>query len=362
MNILVLHWGRKGAGPKYNLEMATALQNQGCNVHAGISKQAENFHDYSKKGIKTYSINTYHDIKSAGYFLFRLPLIIKKTINYIKKNNITHVYCTMPHIFNVFLSNTFKKNNIKYLLIVHDAKLHSGEENWLIDKLIKNDRKNADGFVVLTNHVRNQLNSLNKPIHVIPHPVFSYGENNNVPKKMSSNTIKLIFFGRIHHYKGLDLLLESYKELTKHSFNFSLSIYGSGDLTPYINLIKDIPNLKIENRWILDSEIENILLKHDICVIPYRDASQSGVIPTAMNCGIPIIATPVDGLKEQIINGKTGIFTTEVSSNSIYQSILYLTSHPEVYEDISKNSIYFAKNNMSWNNAALLSIKALNDI
>ena len=62
----------------------------------------------------------------------------------------------MPHIWNFFFSKRFKKLDISYLLTIHDAELHSGEENKLIDILMKKDRKNADGIVVLTKHVKEQ--------------------------------------------------------------------------------------------------------------------------------------------------------------------------------------------------------------
>ena len=361
MKIMVWHLGRKGAGPKYNFEMAMALQNEGHEVHACISEQAENYQDYIKNGIKVVSFNTYNGSISALLSILRLPFIIKVFTAYIHSHNIKNIYCTMPHIWNCFISSRFAETKINYLLTIHDATQHQGEENVILNWLMNRDRRNADGIVVLTEHVKELLKNENKPIYVIPHPAFSFGDGKVTPKKINNKTIKLIFFGRIHPYKGLDILIDAYQSLCKKNDRFSLSIYGAGDMTPYNKEIITLPRVNVHNRWIQDSEIDLIMKNHDICVIPYRDASQSGVIPTALACGLPVVATPVAGLKEQIENGKTGLFADNITSKALLEAIENLANNQSLYEYISSNAILYAKNEMGWDRAAKSSIKAFEE-
>lgn len=352
--------GRKGAGPKYNLEMALALKKEGYDVYACISKQAENANDYKKHNINHLSLNTYTGGVSALINSLRLPWLINEFKDYLKINRITHVYCTMPHIWNFFFSKRFKKLDISYLLTIHDAELHSGEENKLIDILMKKDRKNADGIVVLTKHVKEQLKNLGKSIFIIPHPAFSFNNNKNRAKSIvPDQKIKLLFFGRIHHYKGLDILIDAFEILNKKNNRYSLSIYGSGNISPYQKKILELSNITVHNRWIDDVEIPSIISSHDVCVIPYRDASQSGVIPTVMTCGVPLVVTPVAGLKEQVVHLQTAIFAEEVSSDSVARAIDSLVKDISLYEKISKNALLYAQEEMGWEKAAYRSVEAL---
>ncbi|WP_206618430.1 hypothetical protein, partial [Aeromonas caviae] len=62
MNILVWHFGRKGAGPKYNYEMALALNeltSDDYEIHAAVSNDADNILDYHTAKLKLFSVNTY---------------------------------------------------------------------------------------------------------------------------------------------------------------------------------------------------------------------------------------------------------------------------------------------------------------
>lgn len=96
----------------------------------------------------------------------------------------------------------------------------------------------------------------------------------------------------------------------------------------------------MHNRWIDDVEIPSIISSHDVCVIPYRDASQSGVIPTVMTCGVPLVVTPVAGLKEQVVHLQTAIFAEEVSSDSVARAIDSLVKDISLYEKISRMLYY----------------------
>jgi glycosyltransferase involved in cell wall biosynthesis len=56
----------------------------------------------------------------------------------------------------------------------------------------------------------------------------------------------------------------------------------------------------VENRWVPESEIGPLLAWSDALILPYREASQSGVAAAALAAGRPVIATRVGGLSEQL--------------------------------------------------------------
>ncbi|MGU0159914.1 hypothetical protein ACVXHB_01545 [Escherichia coli] len=92
-------FGRKGAGPKYNLEMALALKKEGYDVYACIPSRRK-----MQMIIRNITLITYRLIHIRGCFALinslRLPWLINEFKDYLKINRITHVYCTMPHTWN----------------------------------------------------------------------------------------------------------------------------------------------------------------------------------------------------------------------------------------------------------------------
>lgn len=136
---------------------------------------------------------------------------------------------------------------------------------------------------------------------------------------MDKKTINFLFFGRIEKYKGIQLLAKAYKELVQtHSLNITLTIAGSGNLAEYREEFRNIPNVTIINRYIPDNEIgQYFSIPNTIVVLPYIDASQSGVIPIALEYNTPIIASETGGLKEQLNNGEIGIFCKVNDINSL---------------------------------------------
>lgn len=88
-----------------------------------------------------------------------------------------------------------------------------------------------------------------------------------------------------------------------------MTVAGSGDFSKYDSMFKELPQVDIVNRYIEDKEIDNYFsIPNTILVLPYLDASQSGVIPVALEYKIPIIASDAGGLKEQMNNGDFGLF------------------------------------------------------
>jgi len=112
----------------------------------------------------------------------------------------------------------------------------------------------------------------------------------------------ILFFGLIRDYKGLDLLIEAMKFLDN---DFQLVIagecYGKFDL--YQNLIDKSPakdRIIIFNRYISDTEIPLFFSAADLLVLPYKSATQSGVIPVACHFELPVVVTDVGGLRATV--------------------------------------------------------------
>ena len=68
-----------------------------------------------------------------------------------------------------------------------------------------------------------------------------------------------------------------------------------------------------------------------VVILPYLDATQSGVVVTALEFGTPIIATDTGGLKEQLCDGKIGLFCKPGQADSLSEQMIYIAEHPEEF-------------------------------
>jgi glycosyltransferase involved in cell wall biosynthesis len=86
----------------------------------------------------------------------------------------------------------------------------------------------------------------------------------------------------------------------------TLRIVGSGEPEGVAPGISSLPRVLLEPRWVPDSEMAPLIASSRCLVLPYREASQSGVLPLALAHGVPVIATSVGGLAAQLADGKSG--------------------------------------------------------
>ncbi len=354
MKILIWYWGRKGGGAKYSEEIARGFINLDKeNTFLSFSKQSDIFDNVNKLTDKSFHINTYGS--KIGFLLksILLPVLIIRFIIFVKINKITHIYTTMPHIWTVLFIPFFKIVKILHIITIHDATPHPGDPViWkLINKFLVN---NAYRIVVLSNYVKKELIKYyrleSKSIIVSIHGLLSYSNLDYKEKVFNENSLRLVFFGRIEKYKGLEYLLKAQIELEKEYNDIYLEVYGSGNIDSYKKLIKNIKNIKLENRWLEDDEIYDIFSKPCINIATYIEASQSGTIPIALSSGIPTIATNIGALSEQVINNETGIvIESENISSNLVQVIEKLYHDKNILTNMSQNSIIFTQKYLDCN-------------
>jgi len=117
----------------------------------------------------------------------------------------------------------------------------------------------------------------------------------------------VLFFGRILAYKGLEVLLRAAPLVRVAVPDVRFVVAGEGDLTPYRALLDD-PNLvETRNVYVPESEVSELFRDAGVLVLPYIEASWSGVASIAHAFGLPVVATSVGCLPDAVQHGKNGL-------------------------------------------------------
>jgi glycosyltransferase involved in cell wall biosynthesis len=157
--------------------------------------------------------------------------------------------------------------------------------------------------------------------------VIPFGINNAVPSTeelttdqarqalgLSSSHKVMLFFGNIAPYKGLEYLIDALAEVAKRDANYRLIIAGTikrcDDYWKKVQAAMGRNGARarmIERiEYIPDEAVELYFKAADVLVLPYTHVFQSGVLFLGYSFGLPVIATDVGSLREEILEGRTG--------------------------------------------------------
>lgn len=246
-----------------------------------------------------------------------------KVHNPFKKIIFDTTFFMFYHRWNTLILKRVKGNN--NVLFLHDPVPHSDEKKGRLKLQVKQSQKMSHLVVLSKIYIetcKNVYKFDENNIIYMPHPLLGYNKDKLLVEYDDKYPIRFLFFGRITKYKGLNVLLSAFKKLSDQLDTVCLDIVGGGDITPYAEDIKKSKNVNLVNNYINDLEIGKYFLKKNtICVLPYTDATQSGVITIAYEYGNAIIASNTGGLKEQLDNGKLGILCEPNDVESLYQTL-----------------------------------------
>ena len=145
-----------------------------------------------------------------------------------------------------------------------------------------------------------------------------------------------MFLGRVMPYKGLPLFVDTIEWLRAEGIAVEAGVFGEGPLGASAARLERL-GAEVVNRWLTVAEIAGILQRYHAMILSHTEASQSGVAAAALGAGLPIVATPVGGLGEQISDGVTGMMATHVDAAALGAAVLRLTKNPTTYHSICSN-------------------------
>lgn len=295
---------------------------------------------------KCYIINNYH--YGRRYWQYWLMWI--KVFLQIRKIDADLIHMTWPfeRVQKILYWLRQKK-----VLTVHDPIPHSSQRNGRNEKNRLLAFKKAQGYVLLSTallesfcdsyHVDKDRICVNK-MGWFDHLGFLTSINDWVCQYKPF----VLYFGQIQSHKGIDVLMKAMVEVHKTNPNVKLVVAGKGnfyfDLSPYDNL----DYIQIINRYITTDEMASLFGNCQFAVLPYIDATQSGVVQTAFSLGTPLVVTSVGDLPDSVKDDVFGKVIPPNDVNSLVDAIRYLLDNPKALLEYKKNIENIWMKNQDW--------------
>jgi glycosyltransferase involved in cell wall biosynthesis len=303
MNVLVWQWGRRGGGPRIAVEIAEAMRAL-PGVH-GLLSLSDHAEILTRPSPPTCDLPVTTYVSMAG-FLWRFmqaPAIVLRLGRRLRVLHPDLAICAMPGPLDMLMLAALRLRRIPVIVIVHDADPHPGDILPAMVKLQRMIVRRADALVTLSAHVAERLREQGLvrpgvPLAVLAHPPRHFGPL-PPPPFAHGGPVRLLFFGRLLAYKGLDLLADALR-LIGPDIRLQTRIVGSGPEGPALAALRALPGVAVENRWVPEDAIGALIAWSDAVVLPYREASQSGAAAAAIAARRYVVATRVGGLVEQL--------------------------------------------------------------
>jgi glycosyltransferase involved in cell wall biosynthesis len=237
----------------------------------------------------------------------------------------------MPGPLDLAMHTALRRAGIPYAVVVHDADLHPGDGTLLQMTLQRALVRRADAIVVLSAHVHRRLEAqgeiAGRPVLQAVLPPFSL-PTPPPPPRAHGGKLRLLFFGRLLAYKGLDLLADSLGLLLPRD-DLEVRVVGGGPESEALGALRRLPGVSVENRWVPEDEVGALLAWSDALVLTHREASQSGVAAAAAAAGRWVVSTRVGGLAEQLRDEPMALLC-DVTPEAVAAALRHLLTSPPI--------------------------------
>ncbi len=192
------------------------------------------------------------------------------------------------------------------IVTIHDVHLHPGDvQSRRVPRLTVHQLRRAATLLVVhgPDQRRQAIAQLGRPqdeVRVLPHPALRRYVRLAAARglrRRPEGPPRVLFFGRLMRYKGLPHLLEAWPAVVAALPGAELLLAGSGpDAAWLARAVSGLPGVLLIDRRLDDVATARAFLDADLIVLPYVEASQSGVLALAAAFGRPVVASAVGDL------------------------------------------------------------------
>lgn len=189
-----------------------------------------------------------------------------------------------------------------------------------------------------------------------------------IPKKNKERWLKeknptLIFVGRLSKSKGIEDAILALSEISKKYNSIKFWVVGSGE-EKYSNYLKKMAKKnKVDRRitffgYVSEEKKFEFMARAHVLIAPSMKEGWGLTVPEAGSMGTPAVGYNVEGLREVIINGKTGYLTSKKNYKELAKEIMRLLNDNESYKKFAEAAKKLSLS-YNWENTAKVALRIL---
>jgi len=164
-----------------------------------------------------------------------------------------------------------------------------------------------------------------------------------IPK--DDNVFRIVFAGTVCIRKGVQYLLQAFKELNLKNSELVLIGNVADDIK---NVLSKYNDLNVKIKYIPHFELYKEYSQGSVFVLSSIEEGLARVIPEAMACGLPVIATTNTGGEDVVRDGIDGFIIPIRDVEKLKEKISYLYENPEICQKMGQNAKQRVKSGFSW--------------
>ncbi len=306
-----------------------------------------------------------HRVGKGKLGKYLLPIFgVKKALEFHKEFDFDATWAIMAS-YNGFAALVFKifKPRIPFILTLQegDPLEYIKKRVGIFAPIFAQIFRRATIIQTISNHLADFARDMGtkKPIVVIPNGVdtklfakgYSWSELEDLKKTLgkAADDVYLVTASRLVEKNGISDVIEALPRLPA---KIKFLILGTGELE---NQLKDLAaNLHVSDRVIFAGFIEHLDLPKylkisEIFIRPSLSEGLGNSFIEAMAAGIPVIGTPVGGIPDFLIDGKTGYFCDVRSPKNIAEVAQKVIFNSKIRQDIIENAKELVIKQYDWN-------------
>lgn len=188
--------------------------------------------------------------------------------------------------------------------------------------------------------------------------------NQNFTRMKKSSTPLYGYVGRLKPYKNIDVALKAFAKVVAQIPQAKFVIAGEGESTDKLKRLSRKLNIS-ENVQFLGKVTEKqkagLLAKSWFVVQPSTLEGWGITVIEANACGTPVIASNVNGLRDSVMDGQTGMLVEMGNVDAFAQAMMYLSRKKAFREKLSKQAYKWSKL-FSWDKSARTSYEIVEEL
>jgi glycosyltransferase involved in cell wall biosynthesis len=250
------------------------------------------------------------DLSLRRFGAIGLPASFRDVVGF--RPDIVHCH-ECPDYYTTALMELLRLSRIPQVLTVHDASPHSegGSGTNVTEERLRYRMRGAAAHVTLHGEscvadFRRASPDFKGSISSSIHGVLMVPLANAAPVQPVTGNI--LFFGRMWAYKGLDVFLDAINMLAKRGVPHQAVVAGRGpEMTRLGQRMAVMSTIKTINAYISPAEASTLFQSAAVVALPYKDATQSGVLASAFGNRRPVVASATGGIPDVVTDGVNGL-------------------------------------------------------